>query len=119
MKKWYFKPYIKNWGVGWNNYWRFTHLYLEETPFILSIADFLCSWFCHFLTYIPLPPIPFKLSEDDKVLFECETSNWRDWYGSVGGWFCCNIHQKITNWIFINTIKYTDIQIPYEYAKKD
>jgi len=118
MKKWYLKPYISNWTIGWNDYYKSSCIYLREIPLIVSIIDTCISYICDWLSYIPLPNITIKLDKESAKWLEKDTTTMREWYGSVGGIFHSVVHMPIFEWCENNTINNANINIPYQYSLK-
>ncbi len=114
-KKWYLQPYWKQWFVGLNDHWKTGHVSIEEVPLVLLVSEWLIGWVCHLLHYIPFPPIPIKVSEEDWEHTE-DGDGWTtmsDYWGDLGQLFCCKIHNPFMTLVYAKTLT-INLELPFD-----
>jgi hypothetical protein len=48
---------MRQWFIGTNNYWFTSTVFLEETPFVLIIMDYIIAYVCYMLSLLHLTKI--------------------------------------------------------------
>ena len=113
---------MRQWFIGFNDYWFTACIFLEEVPFHLVALDFLVERVCWLLNKIPfqLPKKRFRLR--NKEDWDCTEHNdgWtdlREWYGSIGQLWHAFVCIPTTNFIHKKT-KSSVIYLPYFFLKE-
>lgn len=113
---------MKQWFIGFNDYWFTACIFLEETPFHLVAADFLVERVCWLLNKIPLqlPRKKFRLKDKEDWGFTENDDGWtdlREWYGSVGQLWHAFVCIPTTDFIHKKT-KSDVVYLPYFFLKE-
>jgi len=113
---------MRQWFIGFNDYWFTACIFLEETPFHLVVLDFLVERVCWLLDKIPfqLPRKKFRLK--DKEDWDYTKNNdgwtdWREWYGGIGQLWHAFVCVPTTDFIYKKT-KSDVIYLPYFFLKE-
>jgi len=111
---------MRNWYVGFNNWWFIGGIHLTKTPMILCFLEWLVSLVCYAMPSIPLPRIKFRLkNKDDWNLIE-NNRGWTDlkeWYGDIGQLWHLFVCIPVINLVGRHT-KSVNIDLPYEFLKE-
>lgn len=90
---------MRQWFIGFNDYWYTACIWLDETPWYLVAAESVVTHLCSALHHIPVPK---KWSED---------------YGSLGGLFHCYVCMPCTLFVHDKT-KTTRIPLPFFFLEE-
>ena len=101
---------MKRWGIGINNYYFTSAIYLEEAPWYVFALESAVTNICHYFPRIPFPKI--------KIIIDGEETNLKDYYGSTRDLFHIYICIPVTNWCF-RKIKSTNFDFPYLTLKEN
>jgi len=102
---------MKQWFIGFNDYWYTGTIYLEKVPWHMVAVENLVMYICDTINRLDIP-IPRK---------------WRKDYGNLGGVFHVFVCMKITDFVSKKTESksislpffFLEEEFPYENLKDD
>lgn len=113
---------MKEYNVGFNDYWRTASVSFYKVPLGLRVLEDFVTWICDILgrTYIPLPPLPYKIKDKDD--WDCMNTKdgWvksNSWYESVDVLFHLFVCVPTHNFVWKHT-KVKTLNLSFDFAKE-
>ena len=96
---------MKTWGYAVNSYYKTASITLDIIPRHLCYFERVIEYFCciRILHWVKFPNCNFICIDDDGHWHwrgDESTYTLKEWWGDLGGWFHCEIHNPIFQYIY-------------------
>lgn len=113
---------MRQWFVGFNDYWFTSCIFLEDTPLYLLVLERLTERICYLLNKLDLelPRKKFKLKDEEDWCFTKNSDGWTDLkeqYGGVGQLWHSFVCIPVTDFVGKKTERHV-IHLPYFFLQE-
>lgn len=106
---------MRKWSYAVNSYYKTASIEIDILPKHLYYLEKIAEYFCciRILRWIKFPSFIHITDKDDGSVYTL-----KEWWGNLGGWFHCTIHNPIFNYVYNqNRCKGFALAVDYEKLK--